>query len=178
MEEEYKDKCYLYTDGGSRGNPGPACAAYALMETDNETVITSASIFLGKATNNEAEYAALIFGLNECLKMKMNFVIHVSDSQLIVKQCNREWKVKETHLLALRNRVSSMVDKFLGVSFSWAPREHPNIVYVDSLINQRLDEEQKNGPSHGKHSVQWKDLLGHQGGQENDRSNFVEIRHS
>lgn len=174
---EDNDKVYLYTDGGSRGNPGPACAAYSIIAEDNETVLAGVSVYLGKATNNEAEYAALIFGLIECQRLAKDYIIHVSDSMLIVKQVNGEWKVKEAHLKAMVGKVRILISEFMGVSNSWVPRDHPGIKYVDSLLNERLDKELKSGTAHGNHSVRWKAVLGNKGRSEDDKTNFIEVRH-
>lgn len=172
------NKVYLYTDGGSRGNPGPACAGYAIFDSDNRHLISAVTLYLGKATNNEAEYAALIFGLKECTQLGYMDVTHVSDSKLVVNQVNGLWKVKQGHLKALVSKVRILIARMGDVSMAWVPSDHPGIVYVDDLVSKRLDEEMRNGKVQRANHVQWKDLLGQSRDKKDDRTSFIEIRHN
>ncbi|HEY3105737.1 MAG TPA: ribonuclease HI family protein, partial [Gaiellaceae bacterium] len=93
-------KARLYTDGGARGNPGPAAAAYVL-ETEDGTVLDARGETIGVATNNVAEYRALVAGLRKALELGVGEVDVVSDSELLVKQMTGEYRVKNAALVDL-----------------------------------------------------------------------------
>ncbi len=93
-------KARLFTDGGSRGNPGPAAAAYVL-ETEDGHVLAAHGEVIGVATNNVAEYRALVDGLAKALELGVDELEVVSDSELVVKQMNGEYKVKNAALVDL-----------------------------------------------------------------------------
>ncbi len=93
-------KARLYTDGGARGNPGPAAAAYVL-ETEDGTVLDARGETIGVATNNVAEYRALVAGLAKALELGVDELEVVSDSELLVKQMNGEYRVKNAALIDL-----------------------------------------------------------------------------
>src|SRR3989338_4851893 len=112
----------IYTDGGARGNPGPA-AIGVVIKSDNGTVLKSFGRHIGKATNNQAEYQALIAGLEEAQKMGAKKVTCFLDSELLVKQLKREYRVKDKELQVLFIKAWNLAVKFKDVSFHHVPRE-------------------------------------------------------
>jgi len=125
----------IYIDGGSRGNPGPAALGVFFAENNKKY-----SSFLGKATNNEAEYEALIFSLKKAKavfgKKELNIEVK-SDSELLVKQMNGEYKVKENQNLFIK--AWNLKVELKNVKFTAIPREENKI--ADSLVNEALDAE-------------------------------------
>ena len=131
-------KARLSTDGGARGNPGPA--AYGLvLESDDGTVLAAEGAPIGVATNNVAEYRALIAGLERALALGVDEVEVVSDSLLLVKQMLGEYKVKNETLRGLSLEASRLGRQLRSVSYKWAPREHNEL--ADRLVNEALDAE-------------------------------------
>lgn len=133
-------KIIVYTDGGSRGNPGPA-AIGAWIETFGKKY----SMCIGEKTNNEAEYRALIFALEKLKlligkkKTKEAQVECFLDSELVVKQLNHEDRVNERHIGELFLKVWNLALDFGAVEFHHIPREKNKI--ADKLVNEALDEE-------------------------------------
>lgn len=128
----------IYTDGGARGNPGPAGAG-AIIYSGQE-VIAELKKYLGEATNNVAEYEALILALEETKKRKLsdNAVEVRMDSELIVKQMKGEYKVKDKNLKILHSRVRELLKDFSSVSFKHVRREENK--EADRLVNEAIDE--------------------------------------
>lgn len=128
----------LATDGASRGNPGPAGLAYAVMDPDGEVLFEDARP-IGRATNNEAEYQALIAGLEELALATTAPVLHVSDSQLLVKQMAGEYRVRAKNLAPLVDDARRVAGRFDRVVHRHVPRTDERIVHVDALVNDALD---------------------------------------
>lgn len=128
----------LATDGASRGNPGPAGLAYAVMDPDGEVLFEDARP-IGRATNNEAEYQALIAGLEELALATTAPVLHVSDSELLVKQLAGEYRVRAKNLAPLVDDARRVADRFERVVHRHVPRTDGRIVHVDALVNDALD---------------------------------------
>lgn len=126
----------LYTDGASRGNPGPAGAGALITEEDG-TTIAEKSAYLGEATNNQAEYQALLIGLQEAVKLAPSRLTVRMDSELIVKQLNGEYRVRNSDLLTLHGRAKELVRKLGEVRFVHIPREEN--FHADRLANQAID---------------------------------------
>ena len=126
----------LYTDGGARGNPGPAAAAYVL-ETEDGTVLDARGETIGVATNNVAEYRALVAGLERALELGIGELEVVSDSELLVKQMRGEYKVKNAALRELSLEASRLARQVGDVSYTAVRREHNEL--ADSLVNEALD---------------------------------------
>lgn len=124
-----------YFDGASRGNPGMAGAG-ALLEDDNGQVIWEHREFLGRKTNNEAEYQALIALLEELRRRGIREAKVMGDSQLVISQVTRRWKINMPHLRELAGRVWELCDG-LNVSFSWIPRGEN--ARADRLSNEAID---------------------------------------
>ncbi len=132
----------LFTDGGARGNPGPAGSGfviYALGDNDNETdKLYEGGVFIGDATNNIAEYKAIVFGLEKALELNATEVDAVLDSELAVKQLNREYKVKNEGLAQQFLQVRNLVQRFDDVSFRHVRREFNK--EADAQVNKAIDQ--------------------------------------
>lgn len=126
----------LYTDGGARGNPGPAASAYVLEDENGET-IDSRGDAIGVATNNVAEYRAVIAGLTRAAELGLEEVEVVSDSELVVKQLTGEYRIKNNALKALSLEVKALEREIGSVTYRVVRREHNKL--ADSLVNEALD---------------------------------------
>ncbi len=129
----------IYTDGASRGNPGDAAWGYLILD-ENERTLTKQSGYLGRATNNQAEYFAVIRSLQRAVALTKETVNLHSDSQLLVNQVTGKWKVKDAELGRLHDRVKSEREDFEKVNFHHVPRENDYVAVADQLCNDRLDE--------------------------------------
>jgi ribonuclease H / adenosylcobalamin/alpha-ribazole phosphatase len=126
----------LSTDGGARGNPGPAAFAYVL-EAEDGTVLAAHGEAIGVATNNVAEYRALVEGLRKAVELAVGEVEVVSDSELLVKQMRGEYKVKNAALRELSLEASGLARKLDRVTYTAVRREHNEL--ADRLVNEALD---------------------------------------
>jgi ribonuclease H / adenosylcobalamin/alpha-ribazole phosphatase len=126
----------LSTDGGARGNPGPAAYGYVL-ETDDGTVLAAHGETIGVATNNVAEYRALVAGLEKALELGVDEVEVVSDSELLVKQMRGEYKVKNDALRELSEEAAQLARQLRSVRYTAVRREHNEL--ADQLVNEALD---------------------------------------
>jgi ribonuclease HI len=129
-------KARLSTDGGARGNPGPAAYGYVL-EADDGTVLDARGETIGVATNNVAEYRALLAGLESALERGVDELEVVSDSELLVKQMRGEYKVKNAALRELVDEAESLARRLGRVSYTAVRREHNEL--ADRLVNDALD---------------------------------------
>jgi ribonuclease H / adenosylcobalamin/alpha-ribazole phosphatase len=129
-------KAKLSTDGGARGNPGPAAYGYVL-EAEDGTVLAAHGETIGVATNNVAEYSALIAGLEKALELGVGEVDVVSDSELMVKQMRGEYRVKNEALRDLSTRAAQLARQVGSVSYRAVRREHNEL--ADRLVNEALD---------------------------------------
>jgi ribonuclease HI len=129
-------KARLSTDGGARGNPGPAAYGYVL-ETDDGTVLAAHGEAIGTATNNVAEYRALVAGLEKALDLSVDELEVVSDSELLVKQMRGEYKVKNEALRELSDEAARLGRQLRSVSYTAVRREHNEL--ADRLVNEALD---------------------------------------
>ena len=125
------------SDGGSRGNPGPAAAGYVLLNTTKEVVAEGGS-YLGIATNNVAEYQALYLALQKALELGATSLDMRLDSQVVVRQMNGEYNITHDELRSIHNRVKELMTKFEKVTFSHVPREQNTL--ADGVVNNLLDE--------------------------------------
>jgi ribonuclease HI len=112
---------YVYTDGASRGNPGHAGIAYIIYNEDKE-IIDRFSKYIGKATNNEAEYRALLMAVEKVVQYSPTKVYFYLDSELVVKQLNGEYKVKNKNLMKVYEQIRSYIISF-DYKFEHIPRE-------------------------------------------------------
>jgi ribonuclease HI len=122
-------------DGGARGNPGPAAIAAVVSEPGGD-VVEERKETIGRATNNEAEYRAVLLGIALARELGAEEVELIGDSALIAHQVRGEWKVKQEHLLPLRDKV---LDELRGLEWSIrnVPREQNT--RADALVNEALD---------------------------------------
>jgi ribonuclease HI len=129
-------KARLSTDGGARGNPGPAAYGYVL-EAGDGTVLDARGEAIGVATNNVAEYRGLLAGLEAALERGVEEVEVVSDSELVVKQMRGEYKVKNETLRDLVDAAHALESRFRRVTYTAVRREHNEL--ADRLVNEALD---------------------------------------
>jgi len=129
-------KAKLSTDGGARGNPGPAAFAYVL-EAEDGTVLAAHGETIGVATNNVAEYSALIAGLDKARELGLSDVEVVSDSELMVKQMRGEYRVKNEALRELSLQAARLAREIGTVTYTAVRREHNEL--ADRLVNEALD---------------------------------------
>lgn len=133
-------KLLLYSDGGARGNPGPAAAAFIATNEAGVTLKTD-SQYLGIRTNNQAEYHALLMALQYALELKVPEVICHLDSELVARQLKGQYAVRNEELHKLFVQVKDLQGGFKKVGFVNVPREHPKISMADALVNKALDEQ-------------------------------------
>jgi ribonuclease HI len=131
-------KARLWTDGGARGNPGPAAYAYVL-EDESGTVLDATGVAIGVATNNVAEYSALVAGLRRAAEIGVRELEVRSDSELMVKQMRGEYRVKNADLRQLFLEASRAARDVGAVSYTHVRREHNEL--ADRLVNEALDAE-------------------------------------
>jgi ribonuclease HI len=129
-------KAKLFTDGGARGNPGPAAYGYVL-ESEDGAVLAAHGEAIGTATNNVAEYRALLAGLEKALELGVDELEVVSDSELLVKQMRGEYKVRKTTLRELSAQAASLAGELGSVTYTAVRREHNEL--ADQLVNEALD---------------------------------------
>lgn len=137
-------KIVVHVDGGSRGNPGPAAIASVLSAPEGDVLDESART-IGRATNNEAEYRALLLGLERASALGALSVEVINDSELVAKQINGHYKVKHPSMRPLHRAAVDALGKFPG---GWLVRSVPRAenAAADALVNQALDAE-KGRPS-------------------------------
>ncbi len=126
----------LYTDGGSRGNPGEA--AYAFLICENGKRVAEQKKRIGIATNNVAEYTAVLEGLKAARRLG-DPVRVFSDSQLAVRQLNGDYKIKKKHLKELFVKIKQIESKLKSVSYTYRPRTDKMQKEADRLVNEALD---------------------------------------
>jgi len=132
----YMSKLIIYTDGGSRGNPGPAGAG-AIIYNENQKVVAEISEYLGVTTNNQAEYRAILAAIKKAVALKATEVQFYMDSELAVKQLNREYKVKNKDLASLFLAIYNLTLSFKKISFTHIPRDRNQ--EADRLANEAMD---------------------------------------
>jgi ribonuclease HI len=130
----------IFVDGASRGNPGEASYGFAVLDK-NGKVIHKESDYIGRATNNVAEYTALLSALEFVLKKGISSVRVCSDSLLLVKQILGEYKVKSEHLGLLNQQIRELLKKFEWFEIQHVPREKNRL--ADKLANEALDREKE-----------------------------------
>jgi ribonuclease HI len=130
-------KAYLNTDGGARGNPGPAGIGVVIQDAGGH-VLDEFGRGIGWATNNVAEYEALIAGLELALERGITEVSVALDSKLVVSQVRGEWKIKNDRLRALAVKARSLLERFDDATLTYVPREKN--LRADQLANIGMDE--------------------------------------
>jgi ribonuclease HI len=138
---EYEETALLlYTDGASRGNPGPSAWAYILLD-ESLNLIEERAGSIGKGTNNEAEYHGLIEGLRAAVSNGGTWLSVFSDSELVIMQMNGKYRVASPRLIPLYREAKSVSGRFRKIEFNSVPRDQPFIVKADQLCNAVLDRE-------------------------------------
>jgi len=128
----------LYTDGGSRGNPGPSACAYVICNLD-DTVVEKSGFFMGRSTNNRAEYQGLRLGLERAKELAIKNLEVFMDSQLVVNQVKGLYRVKNVDLAPIHQEVLALAKLFEKIDFTYVPREINRL--SDAEVNRILDEQ-------------------------------------
>ncbi len=130
----------IHTDGGSRGNPGPAAIGVVIDEKKPNGDVLNIKKYkehIGENTNNQAEYMAILWALNFCKINKFKDLECYLDSELVVKQLNKEYKIKDSGLLKIATKIFLMLDSFNSLKFIHVRREFNK--EADKLVNEALD---------------------------------------
>lgn len=132
------DVIIINCDGGSRGNPGPAAIGLVIWDKDHHALLRYHEA-IGRTTNNVAEYSALIRALELSQKYAPEFVSVFMDSEVVVRQMNREYVVRAKHLVPLHNKAREEEKKFAKVEYHHVPREDQYQSEADKMVNKALD---------------------------------------
>ncbi len=135
-------KLFIFTDGGSRGNPGNSAIGGVGFD-ENQKEIFRYSSFLGIHTNNFAEYSSLIFALEKSLEFGGREIFATSDSELMVKQINGIYKVRDENIKILFEKVLSLIKKFKNFKIIHKKRSEEKMPLADALVNEALDKEMR-----------------------------------
>jgi ribonuclease HI len=127
----------LFTDGGSRGNPGPSAIAFVICKMD-DTVVEKSGSYIGETTNNQAEYQALKAGLERAGQLGVRELLVNMDSELVVKQINGQYKIKNAELLPHHSAIKKLAGNFEQIDFAHVPRALNAI--ADKEVNRILDD--------------------------------------
>lgn len=127
----------VHIDGGARGNPGPAAAAFVAKDAEDGTILQEAGIYLGRATNNVAEYRGLLAALEYAAQIRAEGVEVFSDSELMVKQMNGEYRVKNEGLRPLYEQAKRLAGGFRQFRIAHVRREKNP--HADRLVNLAID---------------------------------------
>jgi ribonuclease HI len=128
----------MYADGGSRGNPGPSASGYVLLDM-NDSIIFKSGVYLGITTNNQAEYQALKFGLEEAQKLGAREVDVYMDSLLVINQMKGIFKVRNRDLWPIHEAIKEQAKQFKKITYTHVPRELNKL--ADAEVNTTLDAE-------------------------------------
>lgn len=126
----------LFTDGGARGNPGPAGIGYVITRKNEEDVAVGE--YIGETTNNQAEYKALLAGLRKAQELGVTRLMCYLDSELVVRQIGGVYRVRDADLLPLYEQVCGLISEFEKVEFTHVPREKNK--KADKLVNEAIDD--------------------------------------
>lgn len=138
IKDEQMAEVNLYTDGGCRGNPGPGAIGILICDAVS-TVLHEHAECIGLTTNNQAEYRALIKGLDLCARYTRGRVCCYSDSQIVIRQVTGEYRLKNEVLRPLFDEVKRQVERFQAVVFQHVRRENPMIVKADRILNEAFE---------------------------------------
>lgn len=136
------EKITIYCDGGSRGNPGPAASAFAVLK--NGKIFYKDSMYLGRSTNNVSEYQATLMAIKWLSKNKIvqDSVTFVVDSELLFKQMTGQYKIKNEKLKTMATKIKNLERKMKNkIKYQWSPRSKNKI--ADRLVNKELDRNKK-----------------------------------
>lgn len=129
-------KIVIFTDGASRGNPGPAAIGVVLRDTEGK-IVTQISQCIGRTTNNQVEYRAIIVALEKALELGATHVELNSDSELVVRQIDGRYRVKNATLKPLHQHVKRLLGRLEGFTVNYIPRQRNT--EADKLANMALD---------------------------------------
>ena len=127
----------LYADGGSRGNPGPSASGFVLLDM-KDNIIFEGGVYLGVTTNNQAEYKALKFALEEAQKLQVRTVHVYMDSLLVVNQLTGKFKIRNRDLWPIHDAIKQLAKTFKQINYTHVPREYNKL--ADGMVNKTLDE--------------------------------------
>ncbi len=136
--KETTERCIIYSDGGSRGNPGPSAAGYVILSPKDET-IASGGQYLGITSNNQAEYNGVYLALKKAHELGLHTIDFRSDSMMVVNQLNGVYKIKNRDLWPIYEEIIALVAQFKKVSFMHVRREFNQV--ADGIVNEILDKE-------------------------------------
>jgi ribonuclease HI len=139
-ETDRIEELKVFTDGGSRGNPGPSAYAFVICKKDN-TVVKKYGGYIGVTTNNQAEYEGLRRGLAAAKDFSPQSLEVYMDSELVIKQMNGQYKVKNPDILAVYKIAKALADEFPDITFNHVPREMNKI--ADAEVNRILDKAER-----------------------------------
>lgn len=128
----------MFSDGGARGNPGPAAVGILVCDAKG-AVLREHQETIGEATNNVAEYRAVIQGLALARELGLEEIEYFVDSELVARQLSGQYRVKSPHLKDLFLQAKEREGHFRKVIYHHVPREHEKIRWVDRLVNQALN---------------------------------------
>lgn len=132
-------KLIIFSDGGARGNPGPAAIGILICDAQGETLDEYSEV-IGETTNNVAEYSAVIKGLQMAKQFQPREIQYFVDSELVQRQLTGRYKVKTPHIRDLFLKACQERQHYEKVVFTHVPRTHENIRRVDKMVNQALDQ--------------------------------------
>lgn len=133
-------KLKIYSDGGARGNPGPAAVGVLICNERGEALKEHHEV-IGETTNNVAEYTAVIVALELARNLGADEIDYFVDSELVAHQLSGKYRVKTSHIRSLFKQVKEGEKFFKKITFTQVPRTHQKIRYVDKLVNQALNRE-------------------------------------
>ena len=136
-EEPHPEEVKIFTDGGSRGNPGPSASGFVVLDME-DTVLVDKGVYLGVTTNNQAEYTALKLALEECHKLGVRQVHVYMDSLLVINQMKGIFKVKNRDLWPIHDAIKTLAAKFDHINYNHVPREFNKL--ADAAVNRALDD--------------------------------------
>lgn len=136
-EKSTNDRSIIYSDGGSRGNPGPSASGFVILD-ENEKLIEEGGAYLGITTNNQAEYHAVRLGLEAAQKLGLRSIQFRIDSLLVVNQMTGVYKIKNRDLWPVHERIKELAKQFEHVTFTHIRREFNK--EADAMVNKILDE--------------------------------------
>jgi len=140
------NKLIVYTDGGARGNPGPAGIGVVVYD-ENKKLLKQYKKFIGHATNNQAEYQAVILALEKVKELKVSEIDFFLDSELVVNQLKGEYRVKDKDLGSLFVKIWNLSQNFQKIKYRHVPRAENHL--ADKLVNQVIDEAMNENKSRG-----------------------------
>lgn len=137
VDENTTNYLDVFTDGGSRGNPGPSATGYVVLNSEGQ-IIKEGGDYLGITTNNQAEYQAVRTALEACLDLGVSSLRLYIDSMLVVNQMNGEWEIKNRDLWPIHQNIKDLVAKYKSVTFTHIVREKNKL--ADAKVNEVLDK--------------------------------------